>query len=135
MTLGVYYTIIYYILYYTLLFFLFFSSSSPPNPFSSSLPTFFCSSLLFHSSLPLNHSSSLPFLPFFLSFPIYLLIFLRPIYLSSVLFPHSFYTCRYLHNLIYILPSHPDNSTPHKLSEVNVEWCSFNVCGLCFVLV
>jgi hypothetical protein len=36
--------------------------------------------------------------------------------LSSVLFPYSFYTCRYLHILIYILPS-PKYLTPHVLSE------------------
>ena len=43
-----------------------------------------------------------------------------PIFYSSSSHPHSFYTCRYLHNLIYI----PNNSTPHVLSDGNVEWCS-----------
>ena len=62
---------------------------------------------------------------------------------------YSFYTCRYLHILIYIIQfylpllSFPiylliflisNNSTPHKLSEGCLEWCSFEVCGigLCF---
>ena len=54
--------------------------------------------------------------------------------------PHSKYTCRELVILIYIPDSSPNNLTPHKLSEVNVEWCSFNVCVSvsqvrCFVLV
>jgi hypothetical protein len=38
---------------------------------------------------------------------------------------YSFYTCRYLHILIYIPSSFPDVLTPHKLSEGCLEWCSF----------
>ena len=115
LTLGVYYyTIIisytyiyYYILYiilllyyYTLLCFTYLSF------------LFFCSILLF---LFLSQSSfcSSSFLPF----P--LLPILIPIHL------YSFYTCRYLHILIYTLPAFQTILTPHKVSEVNVEWCSF----------
>jgi hypothetical protein len=55
---------------------------------------------------------------------------------------HSFYTCRYLHILIYILstsiPS-SNNSTPHVLSEWMVEVCGgevYRFClSLCFELV
>jgi hypothetical protein len=57
------------------------------------------SSLLFCSSppiLPLLSSFSLPIFPL----------------LPHLLFPHSFYTCRYLHILIYILRSLPFLSNP-----------------------
>ena len=40
----------------------------------------------------------------------------------------------YIYLFIFI-PSQSNNLTPHKLSEVNVEWCSFNVCGVHFELV
>jgi hypothetical protein len=53
---------------------------------------------------------------------------------SSPLFSqYSFYTCRYLHILIYIL-SLKNNLTPHVLSEWMVEVCRFEVywVGLCF---
>jgi hypothetical protein len=40
---------------------------------------------------------------------------------------YSFYTCRYLHILIYIplFPQYPKYLTPHKLSEWMVEVCRF----------
>ena len=106
--------IVYCILYYTLLLFPIFL------PFSSSFP---------FSSIPLLLSSqSITFL-----FPILYytlpLLYLLPFSsspLSSIPnpspLPHliSFYTCRYLHILIYIL-SLKDNLTPHVLSEWMVE--------------
>jgi hypothetical protein len=88
-----YYTII-HILSYTILFllplplllFIIFL------PFSSSHP------LLFYSSILLLYSSSQP-----ISFILYLSV-LTYTYLYSITYslPHSFYTCRYLHILIYI---------------------------------
>ena len=61
--------------------------------------------------------------------------FLLPFFSSSVLLP-------LLILLSYNPSPHPpsplpifqDILTPHVLSEGNVEWCSFNVCGLCFVM-
>ena len=105
-----YYIIIHILLLYILLLYyyilsytllIFCSSSQYLLSFSSSSPPF-------PSNIPLPH----------LLFP-----------------PHSFYTCRYLDILIYILYrsfqySQSQNPTPHVLSEVNVEWCSFNVCVL-----
>ena len=63
---------------------------------------------------------------------------------SSIFYsPHSFYTCRYLHILIYILliySSFPilfshllfpnPNLTPHVLSEWMVEVCGAYLCGV-----
>ena len=91
-----YYYILYYTLSYTILFF------CPSSSHSSDLPSVLSSSSLL-SSPPILLPSSL------------LLIY------SS----HSFYTCRYLHILIYI----PDSSTiltPHVLSEWMVEVCRFD---------
>ena len=45
--------------------------------------------------------------------------------------PHSFYTCRYLHNLIYILSFRyliQEYLTPHKLTEWMVEVCGAYLC-------
>ena len=80
---------------------------------------FFCSIFLsqYYSLLFLLSQSPLPPLPNHL------------ILLSQ----YSKYTCRYLHTSIYIQSS-SNNLTPHKLSEVNVEWCSFNVCVRVLVL-
>ena len=74
----------YYILYYTLLFF----CSIPSLPFFS-VPIFI---LLPHPVSLGNTHSYLPF-PISPPFPVH------PVLFSS----HSFYTCRYLHILIYII--------------------------------
>jgi hypothetical protein len=78
-----------------------FSSSVLLPIYSPSYPT-----ILFLSPLILSH------------LPLLLLILLPP---SSSLLSHPFYTCRYLHILIYILLLLPKYSTPHKLSEWMVE--------------
>ena len=149
----VYYIIIYYTYTYTytiiiISYLILYSSFFPfpstffPFQYSSSLLPFLSS----YSSLPLSSS---PFPPH----PSH------PLILSPFLI-HSRNTCRYFHLLIYIpilllsflsfsLPiliiprilvgiwihlfifhSASDNSTPHKLTEVNVEWCSFKCIGL-----
>ena len=110
LTLGVY---CYYIIYYTIIHILLYLILYSP---SSSLPIFYSSSLfhspllfilldpyllffLFSSYLPLSPSSLL-----FFSLPSQSLIFLLPLIPIFILIlpPHSFYTCRYLHILIYI---------------------------------
>jgi hypothetical protein len=99
----------YYILYYTLLF-------------------LFLYSLLFLLILSSQSSSTFP-IPYntHLLFHLFLFPLFNPPFRS--LFPsqpsqYSFYTCRYLHILIYII-SLKNNLTPHKLSEGCLEWCSF----------
>ena len=135
-----YYTIIsYYILYYTLLSFCshlpLFSSSL--LSFSSFLSQYSLPLLQIYSSFPLSNTllSSFQsiFYPLFSSFPS------SSSDLSSFL-PHScpsWSICQfkvyvsafgypYLYSrLIQLL-------TPHVLSDGNVEWCSFNVCGVLF---
>ena len=108
--------ILYYYILYTILFFC--SHLFLPN-------LFFLRSI--HP--PLISSTTFPIL-----FPIFSPSQSPSIYLQF--YSRSFYTCRYLHILIYV-QSISNNLTPHKLTEVNVEWCSFNVCGvrLCFELV
>ena len=111
--------LLYILYYYTIISYtiLFFSS----DLFSSSFPSFpllpSSSVLLFCSSrLSSNHRILISFYTCrYLHILIYILLF----YSSS----HSKYTCRYLHILIYILSS--KNLTPHVLSEGNVEWCRF----------
>jgi hypothetical protein len=125
LTLGVYcILLLYYILYYTytiihiLLFYLIL--------YSSVLPSNLSSSILFSSLLPLQSSSSFPHSP--------------PPHLSSI---NSFYTCRYLHILIYI-PFFPNQQfDPARSIGVDVSsgvvlfvWCSVLVEGyLAFELV
>jgi hypothetical protein len=86
--------------------------------------------IIIHTLLNLILYSSLLF-PFLLS-----LSFIPPLPIYHPSFPHSpphlssdprysFYTCRYLHILIYIPDSSSNNSTPHKLSEGCLEWWSF----------
>ena len=124
-----YYYILYYIihilLYYILLSYILYSSVLSSLPLFYSFPSFSSQysphpliHLLFYSSLynPL-------LLIYLLFFPIYLL------YSSTsphpiLSFQYSFYTCRYLHTVIYII-SLKNNLTPHKLSEGCLEWCSF----------
>ena len=146
-----YYYILYYILYiHILLLYLILYSSSVLPLLSSSpliyLPLLFCSHLSSSSSLLLLFRSLpniLSLLPFLCSFSsIYSPLSSSSSDLSSVLLPfspssHSKYTCRVLHNLIYIHNhSHPfpPNLTPHVLSDGNVEWCSFSVCGVLFLV-
>ena len=149
-----YYTIIYYILYYIL----YYTLLSPIIPSSSHL--LFPSSILLPSSSPplLSPSqypsppisSSTSSLSFYtcrvLHILIYIIQFYSPLpklllFSSLLLFPssflilfsslfflllyllssqYSFYTCRYLHMVIYVL-SVSNNSTPHVLSEWMVE--------------
>ena len=114
---------------------LLFSSIIPFLPYSS-IPSFTILFISIFLSFPSSYSSHLPFL---LSFPVYLSsVLLIPILLnlssvplpfSSSIFPifhqpHSKYTCRYLHILIYIPDSSP-KLTPHVLSEWMVEVCRF----------
>ena len=89
--------------------------------------------IILYSPLPLIYSS-VPFPSIFLLFSSSLLFspllfFYHPFLPPSQPFPsqYSFYTCRYFHNLIYILSvfNNPKYLTPHVLSEGNVEWCSF----------
>ena len=97
--------------------------------------TYIISYLILYSSFPsvlLFHSSPIPsHLP--LPISSCSVLFLLPLPISSSLLfpifhqPHSKYTCRVFHLLIYV-PSVSDNLTPHVLSDGNVEWCSFNVC-------
>jgi hypothetical protein len=129
-------TIIIHYYYYTLLL-LYIIISSIISSFLSSFQSFwsifssllffclyytllqFSPPLLFWSIFLSNHSSSHPNTPL----------------ISS---QYSFYTCRYLHILIYILfrsSQYPKYLTPHKLSEGCLEWCSFEVCGILFELV
>ena len=141
----IYYILLYYytitiIISYTILFLtfppllLFFLLSLLPNLLS--LP-FFPSFPFFSQSI----SSSLPFPPliYLLSFPSHLIhSHPLPILLSSSLPfpnlfpPHSFYTCRYLHILIYIQSHLPNLLTPHVLSEWMVEVCRFDRYGVLF---
>ena len=107
------YTIIYYILlllyYYTYIYIiiLYYLILYSPLPSLSSHPLLFLLQSS-HSKYTCRHLDILTYiLPLlFLSFPIpsplIYLLFSFPIYLSSVLILISFYTCRYLHLLIYI---------------------------------
>jgi hypothetical protein len=118
--------VIYYILLYNILLYIYYYYTYTIYYiilFSSSLPLF----ILFSS-----YSSSSSSLPSLLSSSSSILYLLFCLYSSLLILPssslpnhtHSFYTCRYLHILIYIL-SLKNNLTPHKLSEGCLEWCSF----------
>ena len=98
LTLGVilYIILLYYILLllsYTILYYIYL--------YSSPIPLFLYTLLIYHLFLLFLFFSSIP----------------SP---SSSLY--SFYTCRYLDTHIYILPKY---LTPHVLSEGCLEWCSF----------
>ena len=99
--------IIYYILYYIIHYILYYTLPSLPFP-----------SLFFPLSSSLISSSSFSSLLLFHPLPSSHLFLLQ----SS----HSFYTCRYLHILIYIPDSSKNNLTPHVLSEWMVEVCRFD---------
>jgi hypothetical protein len=71
---------------------------------------------------------------FFCSISLPLLLFL---FYSIPPPSYSFYTCRYLHTLIYIslsiipfFPLFKNNLTPHVLSEWMVEVCGAYLCGV-----
>ena len=102
--------LLYLILYSSLLSFsplpslpLLFSSSSDLSSFSPS--SSYSSPLLFWSIFLYNH-------------PIYLLFFLPSLLLPSFKVYVSVLTYTYLYSLLI------NNSTPHKLTDGNVEWCS-----------
>ena len=100
---------------------LIFSSPSPSPPLLLSFKVY-VSGLPYTYLYSIFFSSSFPSSPphsFYTCRVFHLLIY---IHLSSHL-SHSFYTCRVLHTVIYIL----DNSTPHVLSEWMVEVCRFDV--------
>jgi hypothetical protein len=100
------------------------SPSSPLLPFQSPKFILYLSVLTYTYLYSSVHSSSPSSLPFcspcsLLLFPIFLLLLLFPIlflfysFPDNIPLPHSFYTCRYLHILIYILlqfylPLHPN---------------------------
>ena len=130
-----YLTISYTILFYSSV--LIFPSSLPPFcpslPFSPNIP--FLSFRSIHpflfpilSSPHSNLSSILSSPPSHLPHLIYLPSF--PTLVHPDLSVNSKYTCRHLDILIYII--NPTILTPHVLSDGNVEWCSFNVCGVLF---
>jgi hypothetical protein len=135
----IYYT--YIILLYTLLFFCSIFSSSSVLSSSSVYIIRFLSYLLFILLEPylilytplliLSHLLS-PLIP--ISHPSFLSITssLSHLPLQSPSSQYSFYTCRYLHILIYILPN-PKYLTPHKLSEGCLEWCSFISIWFCLM--
>ena len=144
----IYYIILYIILLYIYIYILYlilyysFYSSSPFQSisFPSSLSSLIPSSLLFLSPFPIYlpsfqyspSSSSLPSSP--IPFP-YTLPLSFPIF-----FPHShlIQSIRVgVYCWILISQTHLPikNSTPHKLSEGNVEWCSFISVSVLFELV
>jgi len=111
--------IIYYTIYYTILLYLILYSPSPsplliyssnplPFPISSSLPLLFYSS--YSHPLP-NHS-------------ILVGTYMRLFIYSSDLSSFPFHLSQYPH-LFLLFPIFKNNSTPHKLSEGCLEWCSF----------
>ena len=100
----VYYILYYYILYYIIIYYTY--------TYTYTIIIYYY--LILYSS----YSSDLLL---FLSFSPILFLFQ-----SS----HSFYTCRYLHILIYIPDSSKNNLTPHVLSEWMVEVCRFDKCGV-----
>ena len=123
------YPILSYISYYTL------PSIPFPLLFSSSLFSSF--PILPYSPPPILSSSFLlspsliPFLPLSSSHLSSFLSHLLP-NLASVLHP-LIHSIRVGINItLFIFSPNPtsDNLTPHVLSDGNVEWCSFNVCGV-----
>jgi hypothetical protein len=130
MVLGVYYItiiIISYILYITIIILLLYIYIilyyTLPSPILFFLPL--SSSLLFFlPNIPLTSSHSSHLIPIFI---LYLSVLTYTYLYSSSDTPlsspsqYSFYTCRYLHILIYIPDSSSKYLTPHVLSEWMVE--------------
>ena len=116
--------LLYYYYTYTIIIYYTLQILSSPH-LSSILFLFFFLPILF---FPLPFSSSLLFfsLQSFYSHP-------YP-NISSIPSQYSFYTCRYLHILIYI-PDSSSNLTPHVLSEWMVEVCGGELCVVGFELV
>ena len=127
------------IIYYTLL-------SSVLLPFQSPFPSLLFSSFSSHlSSSPLLIyllilSSSSPFLPFsslfspnllFLSYNPSLLLFSPSSSLPFISQSFKVYVSGLPSPYLYSI-SFQDNSTPHVLSDGNVEWCSFISIGFWF---
>ena len=146
-----YYTLLYIILLYiiTIISYLILyspsSSSPPPLPYNPIyLPILLLSSHSQYShlffSLPFPLSFPHPNIPIFCSSSYSSLPSPLPIYLP--LSPLFFFLYNHLIQSIrvgtsiylFISPNHllPKYLTPHVLSDGNVEWCKFEVCGVLF---
>ena len=131
MTLGVilYTILLYIILYYTIIHILFILYILYTILYYYIIIIHILYIILFSSSPLLSHS--LPLSPLFLPLLFLynpLLFFPSTLLILQINSPHFIlYVSAFGYPYLY----YPDSKlTPHKLSEGNVEWCSFNVCGV-----